>query len=276
MREDDDHIRQFMPVLRRIIIMVAVLTAIPVAMWTITAFVRTYIGPPTAPNYQPTRLTPSVTSDEAVAAPVESAAAPAVQNPNAAPAANVVVARATTTDADANPPAGAPISANPVVTGSAAAPAAPAPAASALPAVATAAPGPSPGPAPAAGQSRAPIVAAQQPAATDWPAPPPAAAQQPAGTNWPTTTPDSADALPAGEPITGKVPLPRKRPRSFVVAQSSIPLPRPRPDDAGPGAPAPSSTPLDWLHNIFQPSAGAAAPAAAAPEDTDGYVETPH
>ena len=54
MREDDDHIRQFMPVLRRIIILVAVLTAIPVAMWTITAFVRTYIGPPTAPNYQPT------------------------------------------------------------------------------------------------------------------------------------------------------------------------------------------------------------------------------
>jgi hypothetical protein len=83
--------------------------------------------------------------------------------------------------------------------------------------------------------------------------------------------------VPAGEPITGIVPLPRKRPNSFVVAQSNIPLPRPRPDAAGPGTAAPSPSPLGWIHNIFQPSTGAAAPTAApAAGDDNNYVETPH
>ena len=241
MREDDEHIRQFMPVLRRIIIMVAVLTAIPVAMWTITTFVRTYVGPPKAPDYQPTILTPGVGSDEAVAAPVDSASARAAQNPNAA-APNVVVARATTTDADANPPASDLMSAKPLVTGTTAIPPQ-----AAAPAVVAATPSP------------AAVVAAQQPAPTNWPTPPPA----------------TDDALPAGEPTAGTVPLPRKRPHTFVVAQSNIPLPRPRPDAAGAGAPAPSATPLDWIHSVFRPSSRTAAPQAT-PEDTDNYVETPH
>ena len=45
MREDDEEFRHYVPLLRRIIILVAVITAVPVVLWTITAFVRTYVGP---------------------------------------------------------------------------------------------------------------------------------------------------------------------------------------------------------------------------------------
>lgn len=264
---DEDHIRQFMPVLRRIIILVAVLTAIPVAMWTITAFVRTYIGPPKAPDYQPMALTPSVNPDQAAAAPVDTASAPAAQDPNA-PAESVVVARASATDADTTPPAADPTNPAPAVGGTAASSSSPAPL---LPAA------PAPPPAPPSGATATPVLAA----ATPGPAPTASqtrdnaiiAAQQVAPTNWPAPPPAADDAMPAGEPIAGTVPLPRRRPHDhdLVVAQSSIPLPRPRPGLAGPGAPAQSSsTPLDWIHNIFQPSTGAAAPAATpAAEDSD-------
>ena len=259
MREDDDHIRQFAPVLRRIIIMVAVLTAIPVAMWTITAFVRTYVGPPRAPNYQPTRLTPSITSDEAQAAPVETVSAPTAADPNA-PSSSVVVARATTTDVDANSAAGAPTTAQaPVIT-----------LASTTPAAATATPTPAPGPATNQKPVNPTVVAAQQPAPTNWPA-------QTAQTNWPAAQPSTDEALPAGDPIAGNIPLPRKRPHSFVVAQSAIPLPRPRPDAAGPGAVAQSATPLQWIHNILRPSSSETPAPQAAPADTDdSYSQTPH
>ena len=56
MREyDDDNIQHYAPVLRRIIILVAVITAVPVMLWTITAFMHTYIAQPTIPSPQPTR-----------------------------------------------------------------------------------------------------------------------------------------------------------------------------------------------------------------------------
>ena len=53
MREDDDQVRHYVPLLRRIIIVVAVLTAVPVALWTVTAFVRSYVGPPKLPDFSP-------------------------------------------------------------------------------------------------------------------------------------------------------------------------------------------------------------------------------
>ena len=51
MREDDDQFRYYVPLLRRIIILVAVIIAVPVILWTITAFVRTYVGPPHIPTF---------------------------------------------------------------------------------------------------------------------------------------------------------------------------------------------------------------------------------
>ena len=45
--DDDSNIQHYAPVLRRIIILVAVITAVPVMLWTITAFMQTYIAQPT-------------------------------------------------------------------------------------------------------------------------------------------------------------------------------------------------------------------------------------
>jgi hypothetical protein len=50
MRENDEF-GHYVPLLRRIIILVAVITAVPVMLWTITAFVRTYVGPPKIPTF---------------------------------------------------------------------------------------------------------------------------------------------------------------------------------------------------------------------------------
>ena len=52
MREDSDHFRHYVPLLRRIVIVVAVLAAIPVILWTITVFMRSYVGPPTLPTFR--------------------------------------------------------------------------------------------------------------------------------------------------------------------------------------------------------------------------------
>ena len=53
MREyEDDNIRLYTPVLQRVIILAAVIIAVPVVMWTITTFVRTYVASPKAPIYQ--------------------------------------------------------------------------------------------------------------------------------------------------------------------------------------------------------------------------------
>src|SRR5580692_12959831 len=87
--DDDSNIQHYAPVLRRIIILVAVITAVPVMLWTITAFMHTYIAQPTisAPR-------PLVT---VAAAPVSPAADTATANPSAPsqPAPAVTDARAT-------------------------------------------------------------------------------------------------------------------------------------------------------------------------------------
>ena len=56
MREYDDQVRPYV-VLRRIIIVVAVLTAVPVALWTVTEFVRTYVDRRRFPRFA--RLRPT-------------------------------------------------------------------------------------------------------------------------------------------------------------------------------------------------------------------------
>jgi hypothetical protein len=59
MREDDDF-RHYVPLLRRIIILVAVIIAVPVILWTITVFVRTYVGPPHMPTFHQLASTASI------------------------------------------------------------------------------------------------------------------------------------------------------------------------------------------------------------------------
>ena len=68
MREDDEF-RHFVPLLRRIIILVAVIIAVPVILWTITAFVRTYVGPPHIPTFHQLASTASINAPPANASP---------------------------------------------------------------------------------------------------------------------------------------------------------------------------------------------------------------
>jgi hypothetical protein len=296
MRDDEDHIRQFMPVLRRIVILVAVLTAIPVAMWTITAFIRTYVGPPKTPTFQ--RMADAGpaggASSASAAAPGDNATTGSTQT-SPAP---IVEAKATATDADANAPmsdanAAAPAGgmanaaspnaapsdpAFPNVT----APNTPAPAAMGQTAAATndAAPAnaASPGTAPAAAGTA--DLAAPTPPAYAAPNDAPdggvqVAAQQPAPTNWPTSQPPAVESLPPDEPIAGLVPLPRKRPKTFELAQGPIPLPMPRPEAAGAGAQQAPATPFDWLQHIFRAASDGSGSAPPASGD-NGYTDTPH
>jgi hypothetical protein len=45
--DEDDYIRRYAPFWRRVIIPVAVIIVVPVMMWTITIFIRSYVGPKT-------------------------------------------------------------------------------------------------------------------------------------------------------------------------------------------------------------------------------------
>lgn len=259
MREDED-IRQYMPVLRRFVILVAVITAIPVVMWTITAMVRTYVGPPKLPTFRPMAAVPAG-PDQAAAAPVadeggKGARQPGIEANGTTSGGGVTgtVDNAAATNANAAPAAGAP------------APAAPG-------SFQTANLQPGNGPANAGtgtGNGVTQFAPEERQAATNWPSPP--------ATNWPNPGAPQPAAGPAAnvQPLEGTVPLPRKRPHSFAIAQNQgIPLPRPRPDAAGPAAiEQQQATPADWLRNIFG-SKGQQPAAAPAPAE-DEYRPEPH
>jgi hypothetical protein len=211
MREyDDDNIQHYAPVLRRIIILVAVITAVPVMLWTITAFMHTYIAQPTIPSPQPlaaatdTAVATSPAADTATANPPAPGAAPSQPAPTATDSAgntgapNVQVAALAPTPSAAAAPAPAADTAQ-------AAPAASAP--SVFP--------------------NSPFVVQPTPAAPD--------------------AANDADALPPPDPITGPIPLPRHRPNVIALADTDIPLPRARPSNAPePPSPTPDAPPSGY------------------------------
>ena len=231
MRDDEDNIRQYLPVLRRIIILVAVLTAIPVVMWTATAFVRSHVSAPRPPALQPMAIAPS--SAPADTTVVAASDQPPTQSANTAQAAQPKVSAY----ADVPAPADAtPTGATPTFkTASVGAPsnAAQDDATPTVPGSADAAAPPADGAAPDNGTQ---IAARPQDSA--WPAPPAPA----------------ADGLPPGDPISGPVPLPRKRPTSFAMA-GNVPLPEPRPEVSGGGTTKSTPTAVDWLKKVFHSSA---------------------
>jgi hypothetical protein len=240
----EDQFRHYFPLMRRVIILVAVLTAVPVILWTITVFVRGYFGPPKIATARPL----AAVSIEAPAASQDGSA-----RPTAAPQEAKVVdappfgeARASATDARTLAPAAkggtiweqrqAGSDAGPPSTAPSAAMAAPA------------APGSGDQ---RAGQAPAAKMMAAAPAMPDASAPTTGtlAAQDP-----PDTEQQTADAaLPTAEPIAGPVPLPRHRPRALAMLQSGVPMPRPRPEAAGSTASEGSATPLGWLQKLFTP-----------------------
>jgi hypothetical protein len=278
MREYDDHIRLYTPILQRIIILVAVIIAVPVVLWTITAFVRAYVAPPTLPTFRPL----AASQTPAPSPPVKVAA----QTPDPT----------TATDARASlleikKPAASDPSAQPAN----AAPAAPQMGSTAAPATG-AAPVAVPPPPFAATRATPSTIAAPPNTAlanvTPQPAPPPASAAWPnpvAAVPAGGTSPQSGDAvasagqiasndagaddLPPGQPLKGKIPLPPHRPKIAALTNvalaganmssnmssntssslptglpSSVPLPRARPSSA------PEATPVETSHEVYDPS----------------------
>jgi len=240
MGDDDDQFRHYLPLVRRIIILVAVLTAVPVILWTITAFVRTYVGPPKVPTFRP--MAAAATMD------ATGSASPAVKPEATAPQAAapiapapIVEARATATDARSpqSAPKGPFLGDRSATEGDAGVAAA----SSTGAAVAMTRSAPS-NPVPPAAQMPAAAGATDGTPSNAGPMP----MQQPADVAEPQT---EADTLRAGEPLAGPIPLPRHRPRYFAMVQ--VPMPRVRPGAAGPSASDVPPGPLDWLQKLFKP-----------------------
>ena len=241
MRENDEF-GHYVPLLRRIIILVAVITAVPVMLWTITAFVRTYVGPPKIPTFHQLAATASINAPSTSAKPdtYKQQQAAAQQAGPADPSA----ARATATDArDPLGPKG-PLLGDRPPEGDANTQAA---GATKMADTSMAVPA---GP-------KASDTSPWPSATTDGAAPTTTgalAAQQPAAATEPST-----DSLAAAAPLRGPIPLPRHRPRDIGamhmadVAPGNVPVPRPRPDSAGPSSPpeTTSGSPLDFIQNLF-------------------------
>src|SRR6516165_8211091 len=71
----DDGVRLHTPVLQGVLILAAVIIAVPVVMWTITAFVRSYVARPKVPVIQ--HLASSESPTARVGSPAVIPAAPA-------------------------------------------------------------------------------------------------------------------------------------------------------------------------------------------------------
>jgi cytoskeletal protein RodZ len=232
--EESDHIRLYSPVLHRILILLAVIAAVPVVLWSISAFVRTYVAPPRLPTFHAvaaasskttpgtgtvadTASLPTSATDTASKSDARSHVAD-IKNPLAASAAQ---------DSAAAPEGGPYV---PVPAGTTAP--------QSMAATAYASPDDATGtavlPAPPSNPAPSNVAALDTPTPAD-------------------ATPASIDTAPAAEPLAGPVPLPPHRPRVFAMAQTAIPVPRPRPAESAP-APVQDTNPgpLDWLGKIFR------------------------
>jgi hypothetical protein len=216
MREDE-RLGHVVPLLRRTIVLVAVIIAVPVILWTITAFVRTYVGPPRVPTFHQLAATATI---NAASGPQAVARLP--QDPGGS--GPVVEARATVSDARD----GVGLKGDQTTETNAQGAAASDPA-GVFPASPLGAPG---------GNGATGTLAAGQPT--------------PSGD-------EASDALSAATPLSGPIPLPRRRPRDIEMrtadnASANVPIPRRRPESAGSSAPADAnagSSPLGFIQNVF-------------------------
>lgn len=261
---DSDHVRLYAPALLRVVIVVAVIAAVPVVLWAITAFVSSYVAPPRLPTFRPMAATSS-TDDHAGVVAAESHGTRALREALQAKAA------ATLTEPIAD--AGKPTAGAQSRDGEENALTEPEPPA----VVAAAASQP-----PLVAQAAAPVQAAVGTGGTLWPVPaaptshpstsdkgdklvPRAGARRlspwaaPSAESLAAPQPSASDdaalepILP-GEPFAGPVPLPPQRPRTFAMAATptpgAMPLPRPRPANAPPEtAPASHNAHVPWTYN---------------------------
>jgi translation initiation factor IF-2 len=224
--DDDGNIQHYAPVLRRIIILVAVITAVPVMLWTITAFMHTYIAQPTISAPRPLAT--------ATVAPVSPAADTATANPSAPSQPAPAVTDAGATDdgrGDRMRDSAGNNSAPNIQVASTAAISPTPPAAPSAPAAVT-------------------VQAAPPAAPSVFPNPP--FVTQPQSTPSDAENNAATDDLPPPDPITGPVPLPRHRPSVIALADTDIPLPRARPGDA----PEPPSVTPDAPPSGYDPGIG--------------------
>jgi hypothetical protein len=279
----DDHIRLYTPVLQRVIILTAVIIAVPVLMWTVTTFVRSYVARPKVPvplhvaaSESPARgpvasPTPPVPAqppaDQAATAPPRSDTGPALgdaQTPGPEIRKGPPVAPASRNAIPAGPAVGAantapPIQAKPVQGSDPAAAVSPAGAAAGSTAPAAAAPRPIPTLRP--GENTAAVAPSASDRGFAWPnpnstSPPgfgPPAATPAASTPPPLPRTATAEVLPPGEPLRGPIPLPRQRPTVYAVAavasSGAVPLPRVRP----PAASADTASPVTIAPYSYEP-----------------------
>src|SRR5579863_875783 len=99
MREFDDNPHSYGPVLRRIAILVAVIVMVPVMLWTITSFMRTYVAQPVIASPKPL-LAPATTASLDTA----NAGSSADGNSGSAPAQTGSITAPRATANDSNPP----------------------------------------------------------------------------------------------------------------------------------------------------------------------------
>ena len=219
MRENHDDFRHYVPLLRRIIILVAVIMAVPVILWTITVFVRTYVGPPRLPTFHQLASTASIN------APTGSAGAEATaESSQGAADGSGPVVEAGAIVADARD--GAAVKGSMLGDRSA----------------------DSDVGAPRAGDAAA-VFPHSPLAAADGA---PGLAQPGAGAD------EGSEALSASQPLSGPIPLPRRRLRDAETrtadnALSNVPMPRRRPETAGSSAPAETTggNPIGFMQNLF-------------------------
>ena len=106
-------------------------------------------------------------------------------------------------------------------------------------------------------QNAAPQISAPWPPAPQSSATLPSLHQPNAGDQTAAAAESSPDAVPAGQPLTGRIPLPRRRPNELVMVQitaENVPMPRPRPgviDSAAAVETTASPGPLNFLNNLF-------------------------
>jgi hypothetical protein len=235
---NDDSIRLYTPILQRVIILAAVIIAVPVLMWTITTFVRSYVARPRAPALEHVASTPSTRVPLTAAPPSpappppDQSAAPQIDAGSASGTPNAAADTKQATGNLASLPgsSGAPgVTTSPPAAVSAAPVQAPSPASAAVNGDAS----PASLPRPSQAQPRAPrpndgaTLSAGASSSSDrgiaWPNPnatnpPDFAAPRLASPAAPPARTAMTDDLPAGEPVRGPVPLPRHRPSIFAMA----------------------------------------------------------
>ena len=220
MREDDDEIRHYLGLLRRIIILFAVIIAVPVISWTITAFIRyPPVGFPKVSTFHNPLATASINTPEraTIAEPTQQRSTPrqakladpqeAKTTEGAAPEGSLLVEHPP--DAPPSTPSTAQIADTPealATISNSAAPMVPKGDRGLLP------------PSAANDGATAGTTGAMQPTAA---------------------TEAGADVLSATAPLSGTIPLPRPRPhdagtvRAADTMLSRVPRPRPRPAARG-------------------------------------------